>query len=209
MLTGVTFEKAIDCWKKGREVIVIDRNSRTESGGYDNFPFEELFRNVELLADVPAVEDPDFKLAVDQMIHDADPQPGKPSGGGTEQIVKNDIPAEKPKKETALELSAQGLGAPEIAKELDVPYSTVYSCLNPEKCGKKKSAGSRQKPAVQEMTPGWNADREACKTCRYRPDKGMSQRGMGCDYLDLVGHSRGCSVEDCDKYEKGNRMEKK
>ena len=101
-----------------------------------------------------------------------------------------------------------GLGAPEIAKELDVPYSTVYSWLNPEKCGKKKSAGSRQKPAVQEMTPGWNADREACKTCRYRPDKGMSQRGMGCDYLDLVGHSRGCSVEDCDKYEKGNRVKK-
>lgn len=55
MLTGVTFEKAIDYWKKGREVIVIDRNSRTKSGGYDNFPFEELFRNVELLADVPGV----------------------------------------------------------------------------------------------------------------------------------------------------------
>ena len=55
MLTGVNFEQAIDYWKKGREVIVIDRNSKTESGGYDNFPFEELFRNVELLADVPVV----------------------------------------------------------------------------------------------------------------------------------------------------------
>lgn len=205
MLTGVTFEKAIDYWKKGREVIVIDRNSRTESGAYDNFPFEELFRNVELLADVPAVEDPDFKQAVDQMVHDADPEPGKPSGGGTEQSVKNDIPDGKPKKETALELATQGLGAPEIAKELDVPYSTVYYWLNPEKCGKKKSAGSRQKP---DLKPGWNADREACKTCRYRPDKRMAQRGIGCDYLDLVGHSRGCSVEDCDKYEKGNRVKK-
>ena len=135
--------------------------------------------------------------------------PENHSGGGTVQSVKNDIPAEKPKKETALELAAQGLGAPEIAKELEVPYSTVYYWLNPEKRGKKKSAGSRQKPAVQEITPGWNADREACKTCRYRPDKRMAQRGIGCDYLDLVGHSRGCSVEDCDKYEKGNRMEKK
>lgn len=81
MLTGVTFEKAIDYWKKGREVIVIDRNSRTESGGYDNFPFEELFRNVELLADVPAVEDPDFKQAVEQMVHDVDPESKKPGGG--------------------------------------------------------------------------------------------------------------------------------
>lgn len=61
MFTGVNFEKAIDYWKKGREVIVIDRNSRTENGGYDNFSFEELFRNVELLADVPACI-PEVKL---------------------------------------------------------------------------------------------------------------------------------------------------
>ena len=40
MFTGVSFEQAIDYWKKGREVIVIDRNSRAENGGYDNFPFE-------------------------------------------------------------------------------------------------------------------------------------------------------------------------
>lgn len=69
MFTGVSFEQAIDYWKKGREVIVIDRNSRTENGGYDNFSFEELFRNVELLVDVPAVENPEFKQAVDRMIH--------------------------------------------------------------------------------------------------------------------------------------------
>lgn len=47
MFTGVNFEQAIDYWKKGREVIVLDRNSQNVSGGYDNFPFEELFRNVE------------------------------------------------------------------------------------------------------------------------------------------------------------------
>lgn len=135
--------------------------------------------------------------------------PKKQAGGGTGQTVKNDIPAGKPKKEAALELAAQGMGAPEIAKELDVPYSTVYYWLNPEKCGKKKSAGTRQKPAVREITPGWNADHGACKTCRYRPDPTMTKRGMGCDYLDLAGHSRGCSVADCDKYEKGDRMKKR
>ena len=68
MFTGVSFEQAIDYWKKGREVIVLDRNSQNASGGYDNFPFEELFRNVELLADVPAVENPEFKQAVSDMI---------------------------------------------------------------------------------------------------------------------------------------------
>ena len=80
MFTGVSFEQAIDYWKKGREVIVLDRNSQNASGGYDNFPFEELFRNVELLADVPAVENPKFKQAVRDMV-----QP----------VQKQEIPAEE------------------------------------------------------------------------------------------------------------------
>lgn len=67
MFTGVSFEQAIDYWKKGREVIVLDRHSQNASGGYDNFPFEELFRNVELLADVPAVENPEFQQAVEKI----------------------------------------------------------------------------------------------------------------------------------------------
>lgn len=74
MFTGVNFEQAIDYWKKGREVIVIDRNSKSETGGYDNFPFEELFRNVELLADVPAVENPEFKQAVVDMVQSGQKQ---------------------------------------------------------------------------------------------------------------------------------------
>ena len=82
MLTGVNFEQAIDYWKKGREVIVIDRNSKTESGGYDNFPFEELFRNVELLANVPAVENPEFSQTVDEMAHGRGQKREEPSGEG-------------------------------------------------------------------------------------------------------------------------------
>lgn len=81
MFTGVNFEKAIDYWKKGREVIVIDRNSKKENGGYDNFPFEDLFRNVELLADVPAVENPEFRQAVDEMVHDRGQKQEEPSKG--------------------------------------------------------------------------------------------------------------------------------
>lgn len=71
MFTGVSFEQAINYWKKGREVIVIDRNSQTEKGGYDNFPFEELFRNVELLADVPAAENREFNQAVKEMVQNS------------------------------------------------------------------------------------------------------------------------------------------
>ena len=79
MFTGVSFEQAIDYWKKGREVIVLDRHSQNASGGYDNFPFEELFRNVELLADVPAVENPEFRQAVKDIVQ-SDPKKEEPSG---------------------------------------------------------------------------------------------------------------------------------
>lgn len=74
MLTGVDFRQAIKYWTQGREVIVIDRSSLHASGGYDNFPFEDLFRNVELLADVPMVEDPEFRQAVEDMVQESDPE---------------------------------------------------------------------------------------------------------------------------------------
>lgn len=92
MLTGVNFQQAIKYWTQGREVIVIDRSSANTSGGYDNFPFEDLFRNLELLADVPAVENPDFSQtllteenanhdrAVAAMVHGSDQKPEEPTG---------------------------------------------------------------------------------------------------------------------------------
>lgn len=79
MLTGVNFQQAIKYWTQGREVIVIDRSSVIASGGYDNFPFEELFRNVELLADVPAVENPDFSQTVATMVHGSGQKPEGPT----------------------------------------------------------------------------------------------------------------------------------
>ena len=67
MFTGVDFDKAIECWRKGREVIVLDRTVKSPSGGYETYSFDELFRNLELLADVPAIENPDFSQTVAAM----------------------------------------------------------------------------------------------------------------------------------------------
>ena len=115
----------------------------------------------------------------------------------------------KTKKETALELAAQGMNAGQIARQIGAKYSTVYHWLNPEKC--------RPKPKKQEIPvdyknpdakPGWNADREKCKTCRYRQRKRNEITG-GCDYISIAAHSRGCAAEDCDRYVKGDRMEQK
>lgn len=80
MFTGVDFDKAIECWRKGREVIVLDRTVKSPSGGYETYSFDELFRNLELLADVPAVENPDFSQAVAAMVHGSDQKPEEPTG---------------------------------------------------------------------------------------------------------------------------------
>lgn len=70
MFTGVNFEKAIDYYKKGKEVIVLDRNSLGKNGksGYDTFPFSELGENLDFLVDVPAVDNPEFEQAVQDMV---------------------------------------------------------------------------------------------------------------------------------------------
>lgn len=204
MFTGVSFEQAIDYWKKGREVIVLDRHSQNASGGYDNFPFEDLFRNVELLADVPAVENPEFKQAVADMVQSGqkkeEPAKGEMAPSAGPEVSK--LPAGKTTKEIILELAAQGMTAPEIARNTGIKYNTVYFHLNPDKCAKKKKKQeTAERPTV---VPGWNEDRHACKTCRYRTKTGSAkQNGMKCNYIECAGHSRGCEMEDCDKYEKG------
>ena len=69
MFTGIDFEKAIDYYRKGKEVIVLDRASVGKNGksGYDTFPFEELFKDLDFLVDVPAALNPDFEQAVQEM----------------------------------------------------------------------------------------------------------------------------------------------
>ncbi len=120
------------------------------------------------------------------------------------------LPAGKTKKEIALEMAAQGKTAAEIAKEKGWNYNTVYYYLNPDKCrAKKKTDVIPVDYKNPDARPGWNADRKKCKTCRYRVNKTIEQNGAGCDYMFFSGHSRGCAVEDCDRYVKGKRMERK
>lgn len=85
MFTGVNFEKAIDYYKKGKEVIVLDRNSLGKNGksGYDTFPFSELGENLDFLVDVPAVPNPEFEQAVQDMV---EPDQNKNDTEGDEQL---------------------------------------------------------------------------------------------------------------------------
>ncbi len=52
------------------------------------------------------------------------------------------------------------------------------------------------------MTNKISKNRRKCKTCKYRGENDKN----GCDYIYITGHRRGCPVEECDKYEKGNRI---
>lgn len=55
------------------------------------------------------------------------------------------------------------------------------------------------------FAPGHNADRHLCKTCKWRGNgKYANSSAIGCEYSVKNGHSRGCKVEDCTMYEKGN-----
>ena len=69
MFTGIDFEKAIDYYRDGKEVVVLDRASVGKNGksGYDTFSFEELFKDLDFLVDVPAVVNSDFEQAVQEM----------------------------------------------------------------------------------------------------------------------------------------------
>lgn len=46
-----------------------------------------------------------------------------------------------------------------------------------------------------------NTDRNLCKTCRFR---GKDYTKNGCDYIEHNKKSRGCKVENCSVYEKGD-----
>ena len=104
-------------------------------------------------------------------------------------------------QERARELAAQGMSASQIAAKLGLKYNTVYYYIHPEKCRKRKKPVKPAKPvpAVEKNAigkPGWNKDRHACKSCRYRAGGAKS----GCDYYVITDMERGCDPADCDKY---------
>lgn len=98
--------------------------------------------------------------------------------------------------EIVRKLAAQGMNSSQIARETGISPGSVYYYMHPEKKRKQEIPLDYKNPDAR---PGWNADRKKCKTCKYRAreDKG------GCDYIEIARHSRGCAVEDCDRYVKG------
>ena len=92
----------------------------------------------------------------------------------------------------------RGMSIQEIAEITGLKYSTVQAA-------RLRILGKPSKSENIKRKKGWNKDRHACKTCQWR---GSKIGRNGCDFIILVrpNHSRGCKVEDCDKYIRGARI---
>ena len=197
MLTEMSLKEALKYFMKGRKVLVLneyDDKSISAERIEDCLPKEDKY-----LVDVPAVPNPEFEQAVQDMV---EPDQNENDAEGDEQPTP-DQPEKKLEKETVATpgkmsreekskiirpLIKKGLKNKEIAERTGIPLGTVNGL-----------SGSIRKelknPVKAEMIKsGDNSDRHKCRTCQYR----HSDAG-GCDYCIHTGKERGCDVEVCDK----------
>lgn len=196
MLVEREMNKALNDFAKGRKVVVIQQWDDGEMGITD---LEKILpQDARYLVEVPAVENPDFAEAVEKMVKkkpvvvagEKKPKP-EVSESAEEEASGGDSP-KKTLRQQVMELSEQGLSIREMADRTGAAYQTVWKYAKDLMKEQKE-----QKPAA-----GHNKDGHLCPTCQYRGRKGIN----GCDYLQVEGHSRGCRVEDCDRYIKGDKL---
>lgn len=207
MLIEKNLKEALADYIKGKPVTVLWTR---DDGSMDVRLLSDILEQEEnhFLVNVPAYHNPEFAQAVAEMVEqkgtddcnrEATPAGRTEKDGSTTPLTEPDsvvIPAEN-KREKALELAKEGKGAAEIARLIDAKYSTVYSWLNPDKC---------KKPKPENKTAS-NADRHKCRTCMFRATG--NTKGAGCSYIEITGHSRGYSVEECSVYQKGDAVSKR
>lgn len=207
MLVEKNLKEALEYYIKGKPVTALWIG---EDGGMNAMPLSDILDQPEnhFLVDVPAVVNPDFEQAVQEMTEDdqVDPEeiiravhetqesitppPTKPEERMEEETV--DLPASstRVKKEMIRKLVEEGYTNNEIADQTGIPIGTVGY----------HAAKFRKKEKRAEVD---NSDRHLCKTCKFRSNRPTVN---SCDYAGLMKHSRGCKVEECTKYEKGARM---
>ena len=116
--------------------------------------------------------------------------PGENACGGGETAPG------KSKRQIVEEMVRLGFTNSEIVKQTGIKYQTVYLYAK----GLRDKEPCRQ----QDFPKGHNADRHLCATCAYRATGQVKKKGIGCEYAIINGHCRGCDVEDCTVYKKGD-----
>lgn len=125
-----------------------------------------------------------------------------------------DLPANdtENRKTQIISLLELGFCNREVAEQTGIPMGTVSYCaaawrkkhkgekLKKSKKEKQRAESAKESPKVD------NSDRHLCKSCKFRSNR---PEVNNCDYVAITKHSRGCKVEECTKYEKGNRVRAK
>lgn len=206
MLVEKNLKEALEYYIKGKPVTALWIG---EDGSMNAMLLSDILDQPEnhFLVDVPAVVNPDFEQAVQEMTEadQVDPEeiiravhetqesitpPTKPEERMEEETV--DLPASstRVKKEMIRKLVEEGYTNNEIADQTGIPIGTVGY----------HAAKFRKKEKRAEVD---NSDRHLCKTCKFRSNRPTVN---SCDYAGIMNHSRGCKVEECTKYKKGARM---
>lgn len=208
MYTEMSLKEVLKYFMKGRKVLVLneyDDKSISAERIEDCLPKEAKY-----LVDVPAVPNPEFEQAVQDMV---EPDQNENDAEGDEQLPPPDQPEKKLEKETVAApgkmsreekskiirpLIKKGLKNKEIAERTGIPLGTVNGLSGPIRKELKNPV------KAERIKSGDNSDRHKCRTCQYR----HSDAG-GCDYCIHTGKERGCDVEVCDKAVVGERLTKK
>lgn len=227
-----SLKEALLAFSQGKKVLVL---TEYDDGSMNIDNMEKYFtENTTFFVEVPAIENPEFAKALADMVEtgkrqrpvpelkdlpedepeeDLDeepekksvdveehtdpgkacPPPQKPEDRMEEKEV--DLPADNidEKKEKIRKLVEEGYTNREIADQTGIPFGTVgYHAARFRK--------KEKEPTVD------NSDRHLCKSCKFRSNR---PEVNNCDYVAITKHSRGCKVEECTKYEKGNRVRAK
>lgn len=227
-----SLKEALLAFSQGKKVLVL---TEYDDGSMSIDNMEKYFtENTTFFVEVPAIENPEFAKALADMVEtgkrqrpvpelkdlpedepeeDLDEEPEKKSvdveehadpGKACPPLQKPedrmeekevDLPADNidEKKEKIRKLVEEGYTNREIADQTGIPFGTVgYHAARFRK--------KEKEPTVD------NSDRHLCKSCKFRSNR---PEVNNCDYVAITKHSRGCKVEECTKYEKGNRVRAK
>ena len=203
-----SLKEALEDYMLGRPVTVLWTGN---DGGMNAMRLSDLLEQEEnhYLVNVSAVANPEFEQAVREMEESAQPDPEEiiqtvyetqesitPPTEPEERMEEEtiDLPADniEDKKEKIRMLVEEGYTNREIADRTGIPFGTVGY----------HAARFRKK----EKEPVDNSDRHLCKTCKFRSSWPTVN---SCDYAGIMNHSRGCKVEECTKYENGERQRMK
>lgn len=195
MLQEMNVKDALRKYIAGREVLVLEKLD----DAMDVSSLGIFLENPDLhyLVDVPAVDNPDFNVALDSDEFAASARLCHETKSPERDKNELEPVAETPKKEKskhankkiddkeAARMLQEGKTQKQIAEHFGVSPGTMSIWV---KHYRAAEAGRR------------------CGTCKYRE---MNKSLGNCNYLGITGHSRGCDPEHCTVYEKGNPVKRK